>query len=833
MTHPIVNPEFVQLPPQETGFSLSDLKQIVFRRWKPALAVGATVFAGIFIPTMLQTPLYQSETFILLENPKTQESAPIAPTDMGAASTFSSLKDLSTEILVLKSKSLISKAIAQYPDAFKGLTPNEVASMLTLNSQIVNEIPTDVLTVSFINSSPQRTKEVLDALGKVYVEYSLEKQRSQVTNAITFIDEQLPESRLELDKVAYELRQFRQENNIVDPNIYASGVSEFRQALEQESKATEIALDQAKRKYQEISSQLKALNQNPDTILASTVLSEDGVYKSLATQLSDLDTQYLLQSTDFKDTFPVMQELKDKRDELKIQLKERAKEVLGNTVSQTILDRAITTATETIASTNTSTLTSTSTSTVPTITTSNTTSNTASSSTMTDVEAANSTEANNTSNTSKNNYNYSRVSNNTTTDNSEINSQGSILASLGNQLLQAKNEIAILESQIDGTSKAKAGVENSFQDVPQLQETYAELERQLQVKSESVNYLLQRRQELQISLAQETAPWKVLDEPYLPSKPISPNIQRGLALALAGGGFFGVLTAWLLHQLDTRIKLIDQVKQATQLPLIGAVPKVLEPRIVLSNETDISISKGYNYRYSSFTEAFRAIAMNLSYLMAKSGKIKSLVLTSSTSSEGKSTTSYNLSLALTDLGSRVLLVDADLRKPKIHKLTKQSNEKGLSEAIVSDEPWTKIVASNVVENLDVITAGSNVPNPIALLKSQKMSQLIQEWEAVYDYVIIDTPPIGVMSDAQSLIHQVDTVLLVAGIDRANQKSLAHTVEILRANECNLAGFVANFVEKDLDYYSYSYYSHYYNQPSNRGNNSEQDNSGMTQQSHRR
>jgi polysaccharide biosynthesis transport protein len=213
--------------------------------------------------------------------------------------------------------------------------------------------------------------------------------------------------------------------------------------------------------------------------------------------------------------------------------------------------------------------------------------------------------------------------------------------------------------------------------------------------------------------------------------------------------------------------------------------------------------------------------MNLSYLMAKSGKIKSLVLTSSTSSEGKSTTSYNLSLALTDLGSRVLLVDADMRKPKIHKLTKQSNEKGLSEAIVSDEPWSEIVAFNIVENLDVITAGSNVPNPIALLKSQKMSQLIQEWEAAYDYVIIDTPPIGVMSDAQSLIHQVDTVLLVAGIDRASQKSLAHTVEILHNNECNLAGFVANFVEKDLDYYSYSYYSHYYNQPSKSGNRQEE------------
>lgn len=807
MNHPIVNSEFVQLPPQEAGFSLSDLKQIVFRRWKPALIVGTAVFAGIFVPTMLQTPLYQSETFILLENRKTQEAAPVAPTDLTGASAFSNLKDLSTEILVLKSKSLISQAIAEYPDTFKGLSAQNVVSMLSINPQIINDIPTDVLTVSFVDSSPQRTKEILDALGKVYVQYSLEKQRSQAANAIAFIDEQLPESRLELDKVAYELRQFRQEHNIVNPNIYAEGVSEFRQSLEQESKATEIALEQAKRKYQEISLQLKALNQNPETILASTVLSEDGVYKNLATQLSDLETQYLLQSTDFKDTFPIMQDLKNKQNQLNKQLKDRAKQVLGNTVSQAVLDQAINTATETIASNNVATI-------------NNTTANEAttdnSTATIDNQTTTNSESTNNT----------------TTTSSSNINSQGSVLGGLGSQLLQAKNEIAIIESQIEGTSKAKTKVENSFQNVPQLQETYAELERQLSIKSESVNYLLQRRQELQISLAQETAPWKVLDEPYLPNKPISPNIQRSLALGFAGGSFLGILTAWLLHQLDTRIKLIDQVKQATQLPLIGAIPKVLDPRVVLSNETQINISQGYNYRYSSFTESFRAIAMNLSYLMAKSGKIKSLVLTSSTSSEGKSTTSYNLALALTDLGSRVLLVDADLRKPKIHKLIKQSNEKGLSEAIISDEPWSENCLPNIVENLDVITAGSNVPNPIALLKSQKMSQLIQEWEAAYDYVIIDTPPIGVMADAQSLIHQVDTVLLVAGIDRASQKSLAHTVEILRSNECNLAGFVANFVEKDLDYYSYSYYSHYYNQP-NRSNDGEGQSTGIMQQFRRR
>ena len=776
MNNNIPNQEYIELPPQETGFSISELKQIVFRRWKPALALGSVVFAGMFVPTLLETPLYRSETSILLENPRTQDAVSVAPgTTPGPSSGFASLKGLSTEILVLKSNSLITQAIEKYPNVFNGLSSQAVISKLRINQAVANNAPADVLQISFVDSDPQRAREILKALGNIYVEYSLEKQRSQAANAISFIDEQLPESRLEMDKVAYDIRRFRQQNNLVDPNTYATGVAGFRQSLEQDANATRIALERAKTRYAQVAAQIEALGQNPDTILATTVLSQDGVYSGLAAQLTDLETQYLTRSTDFKANFPVMQNLKAQRDEIDQELRKRAQEVFGEQISQKVLDQAITNSIAVDSGRVLSSPTST-----PTI-----------GSTLTQTGTP--------------------VGGNLDSE-SSVSRPGSILTQLGQELLTARNEITLLESQIVGTSQARTRVENQFQNVPQLQETYAELQRQLEVKSEAVDYLLRRKQELQIALAEEASPWKILDDPYLPSKPISPNIQRGLALALASAGFAGVLIAWLLHQLDTRVKLIDEIKQITQLPLLGAVPKVVEPRIVLSNEANIGISKGYSYRYSSFTEAFRAIAMNLSYLMAKSGKIKSLVMTSSTSSEGKSTTSYNLALALTDLGSRVLLVDADMRKPKLHKLTRQPNQKGLTEAISSDQPWPEIVNHDVVAGLDIITAGSNVPNPIALLSSSKMTQLLKEWEAAYDYVIVDTPPIGVMADAQSLIHQVDTVLLVAGIERATQKSLSHTLEILRSNQCNLAGFVANFVEKDLDYYSYSYYSHYYNQP---------------------
>ena len=758
--------------------SISELKQIIFRRWKPALAVGATVFAGMFIPTVLQKPLYKSESLILLENPQTQDSAPILPSQASAVSSFASIKNLSTEILVLRSKALIQKAIQQNPKIFEDLTPANVVEALTINQAAVNDIPTDVLSVIYLDQDAQRAREILQALGEVYVDYSLEKQRSQASNAIKFIDEQLPTAQLELDKVAFEMRSFRQKNNLVDPNIYASGISEFRQSLENDSKGVEIALARARRNHQELFLEIKALGQNPDTILASSILSQDGVYQNLAAQLNRLDTSYVTNSTNFRNNFPVQENLEAQRQELRASLKDRAEKVLGNSVSKGILDQAIKASTQSVIATSEAQIAS-------------------------DLSPNSSSQVLVESNINDSGENPS----------SDINSQGSLLSDLGNRMLLAKNEIALLQSQIEGTTKAKTKVEENFQNIPELQEKFAELERRLGVKTEAVSYLLTRRQELQIAAAEETAPWKILDEAYLPDKPFSPNIQRGLALALASGGLVGILTAFLLHKLDVRLKLIDDIKQLTNLPLLGGIPKVLVPRVVLSSETEVGAAKGYSYGYSSFTEAFRSIAMNLTYTVAESDKIKSLILTSSTSSEGKSTTTYNLGLALTDLDAKVLIVDADMRKPKIHKLAKIDNDQGLSEAIVSDQPWTEFIAEQDVKGLDLITAGNNVPNPIALLNSDKMSQLIKEWEETYDYVLIDTPPIGILADAQSLIHQVDTVLLVAGLDRATKKSFTHTLEILENNNCNLAGFIANFVEKDLDYYSYSYYSHYYNQPS--------------------
>ncbi|MDJ0647634.1 MAG: polysaccharide biosynthesis tyrosine autokinase [Xenococcaceae cyanobacterium MO_188.B19] len=757
MSNGIIRPDTVHLPQEEPGFSLSDIKQIIYRKWKPALAVTIVAFAGIFASEALKTPKYKSETLILLENSKTQNSTSIAPGGNQGFTGYYNLKDFSTEIYVLRSYSLVSQAAQKLKLRYSNITPGEIISSLSIRQASVNEVPTDVLIVSYTNSDPEKAKAVLEALGETYVDYSLERQRAKASNAILFIDNQLPNAQKELDKTSMAIRDFRRKYSLVDPDTHAEAVTKYKLSLEQESNGLQLDLQRLKNLKIELESRLIKLGQDPETIAASSTLSQDSVYQKLASQLKDIEANYALGKINFHDTYHVMEELKLQQQELRQLLNKRAREILGKSASPEIQQKVLI--------------------------------------------ATNSTTVKSDSRTP-------------TTKNSQPGtSNNSILENLSTQLVETKTQLAVLEKQKKSLANIQKEVDSQFQLLPQLQQDYSQLQREYAVKSEAVDYLLKRQQELEIAEAEANAPWRVLNAPYLPSKPVSPNIQNSLSRALMLSGLLGIATAFLLQKLDQRVRKVEEIKQITRLPILGTIPRVENPMI----ETVTSNRKSsYSYYYSSFTEGLRALAMNLRYIVTETGRIKSLALTSSTSSEGKTTISYNLGVVLTELGLKVLVVDGDMRKPKIHKIAQIKNERGLSDIIANNESWTDLINTEILENLHVLTAGSNNPNPIALLNSEKMTEMIAEWEEEYDYVLIDTPPIGVMADAKSLATEVDSFLFVTGIERATRKGIINALDILGSSNCHMAGFVANMVDRDFDYYAYSYYDSYYNQQKNAG-----------------
>ena len=772
MSNGIIRPDTVHHHHEEPGFSLSDIKQIIYRKWKPALAVTIVAFAGIFASEAVKTPQYRSETLILLENAKTQNSTSIAPGVNPGFTGYYNLKDFSTEIYVLRSYSLVSQAAKRLKLRYSNITPGEIISDLSIRQAAVDEVPTDILIVSYANSDPEKAKAVLEALGETYIDYSLERQRAKASNAILFIDNQLPNAQRELDKTSMALRDFRRQYSLVDPDSHAQAITTYKLSLEQESNTLQLNIERLQKLKIELESRLKQLGQDPETIAASSTLSQDSVYQKLASQLKDIEANYALGKINFHDTYHVMEEMKLQQQELRQLLDKRAREILGKSASTEIQQRVLISPTDSISG------------------------------------------------------NYStKVQSNSNSSGEKTSQPGtstnSILQSLTNQLLETKTELAVLESQKESLANLQKEVDSQFKLLPQLQQDYSELQREYTIKSESVNYLLKRQQELEIAEAEANAPWRILNAPYLPSKPVSPNIQNSLSRALMLSGLLGIATAFLLQKLDQRVRKVEEIKQITRLPLLGTVPKVETPII----ETVTPNRKSsYSYYYSSFTGSLRALAMNIRYIVTETGRIKSVALTSSTSSEGKTTISYNLSIVLTELGLKVLVVDGDMRKPKIHKTAQIKNEKGLSDVIANNESWRDLIHTEILENLHVLTAGSNNPNPIALLNSEKMTELVAEWEQEYDYVVIDTPPIGVMADAKSLATEVDSFLFVAAIERATRKGIINALDILGSSNCHMAGFVANMVDRDFDYYAYSYYDSYYNQQMNNGNG---DNSSNT------
>ncbi|HEY9846068.1 MAG TPA: polysaccharide biosynthesis tyrosine autokinase, partial [Candidatus Caenarcaniphilales bacterium] len=385
---------------------------------------------------------------------------------------------------------------------------------------------------------------------------------------------------------------------------------------------------------------------------------------------------------------------------------------------------------------------------------------------------------------------------------------------LTNKLLETQATLVGQQAQLESTRRAEAEVAARFSQIPSLQLTYTELQRQFQLNSDNVNFLLKKLQELKVVEAQEITPWEILSPPSLPTEPISPDILRNLLLGLLASILLGWLLAVLLEQLDERLEGVEEARDLTKLPLLGSIPRQRKQAQTLTvyqpAARGLNFSKA-GYNQAQFKESLYALAFNLRYLCTDSN-IKTILFTSAIPAEGKSTITYNLGAVLAELGLRVIVIDAELRKPTLHKFLQGPNTLGLTTALTTERPWQQVVQTSGLENLDIITAGPHHPTPIPLLDSAKMSDILNQCRQVYDYVLIDTPPILGLADARSLISRVDTSILVTGIGRSNRSLITRAAEILQDSKGGVAGLIVNFMNRNDSNSYYRYYSSYYNEP---------------------
>ena len=212
----------------------------------------------------------------------------------------------------------------------------------------------------------------------------------------------------------------------------------------------------------------------------------------------------------------------------------------------------------------------------------------------------------------------------------------------------------------------------------------------------------------------------------------------------------------------------------------------------------------YNDPKSVISEQYRAIRTNIEYSNVDQNT-KTILVTSSDKNKGKTTTVSNLAVSFANLNKKLLIVDCDLRNASIHKMFKINNIYGLTDILAKDRAVDKCIQETELENLYVLTAGAIPPNPAEILSSEKMKNLIEDLKNIYDYIFIDTPPIGLVTDAGVLSSFIDGVVLVVKSESIEKKYLEETKKKLDAVDARILGAILNSYkseQKDYDYYSY-------------------------------
>ena len=326
---------------------------------------------------------------------------------------------------------------------------------------------------------------------------------------------------------------------------------------------------------------------------------------------------------------------------------------------------------------------------------------------------------------------------------------------------------------------------------------YGALQRDADANRQMFESLLKRTQETGISEELKAGNIRVVDQAETPRGPVSPNTFNNLLIALLGGLALAVGLAFAFEYGDDRIKNPDELKKNLGLPFLGMVPALFDKSI-----TAPLINAGAP---SIFGESFRSIRTNVLFSSADEGS-RLVVVTSSAPGEGKTAVSTNLSLALAQAGHRVLLIDADMRKPRVHEVFSQPLAPGLSNLLVGDKPVSEAIRESTQQGLWLMAAGTYPPNPAELLGSKKFRDLTVFLQQYFDWVIIDTPPVMAVTDAAIAANLAHGVLFVVGAEMTSRRVAQRAVEQLEMSQAKFLGAVLNRV--DLEHNAY-YYSRYY------------------------
>ncbi|ESA38666.1 capsular exopolysaccharide family protein [Leptolyngbya sp. Heron Island J] len=367
---------------------------------------------------------------------------------------------------------------------------------------------------------------------------------------------------------------------------------------------------------------------------------------------------------------------------------------------------------------------------------------------------------------------------------------------LVSNLVQATVDLQSIRARRSGLDQAANQLRTELAKYPSLIAEYDRIQPEAQIQQQSLEQLLQLRQELSNELAQGGFSWDIVEPSQLGEK-ISPQPKQNIMLGVVAGVFLGGALAFGREAIDTVVRTSDELKKQVALPLLGVIPEIPTRKAdallsMLDSERvpndSLSISQSQPFR-----DAVDLIYKTIQ--LTHSQPLSSLLVTSALVEEGKTTLSIGLALSAARSHQRVLLIDANFRNPSLHQYLGLLNIQGLSTQLHPNlSQWNKTKISPVSlsysgTSVDVLLAGAVPEDPMSLLSSRQMRQVLEKAEKTYDLVIVDAPAISGLADGLQLASMCDASILVSRLDRITQTDLTHTMAML--DQVNTIGIVAN------------------------------------------
>ena len=379
-------------------------------------------------------------------------------------------------------------------------------------------------------------------------------------------------------------------------------------------------------------------------------------------------------------------------------------------------------------------------------------------------------------------------------------------------LRSAETELREAQGTERGLSGALARANQQGMELNHWEMEYSHLVRERDSKAAIYDLVLKRSAEADLTRMLRVTHVRIVDRALRPRRSVAPRVTLNLTLGVLAGVLLGVIIALLAERSDRRIRNIEDI-EALGLAVLGLVPRIggstaqgprrRRQQAQASSNKDLV---AHNQPMSGVAENLRTIRTNLAFMGADGG-LRAFVITSASPREGKSTVAINLAITLAQSGKRILLVDTDLRRPRVHRAFGLTARRGVTTALVGEAKATDVILTTEVPGLDIVACGPVPPNPSELLHTEAFRQFVEALRDKYDHVMFDSPPLGAVTDAAILAAQLDGVMVVVKSQSTTREALRVTARQLHDVGARVLGAVFNDV--DLSHGRYGEGTYYY------------------------